>query len=133
MSRSSYSYDCEYLDLYRANVVRALTGKRGQVFLQELAAVLDAMPEKRLIADALIDDEGVCAIGAVCKARGLDVSQIDDEDSAVVGRLVNIADCMAAEIAFINDEERGFITPEQRWDHVRKWVKSYILDTETAL
>lgn len=31
MSRSGYSDDCEYLDLYQANVDRALTGKRGQL------------------------------------------------------------------------------------------------------
>ena len=37
MSRSGYTDECEYLDLYRGKVERAIKGKRGQKFLQELA------------------------------------------------------------------------------------------------
>jgi hypothetical protein len=123
MSRSGYSDDCEYLYLYRNTVERAIKGKRGQVFLKELAAILDAMPNKRLISGELINGEEVCAIGAVCKARQVDVSKIESYDPRDVGAAVGIATALAAEIEYINDEAGDFReTPEQRWIRVRKWV-----------
>lgn len=54
MSRSGYVDDCENLELYRATVERSIKGKRGQAFLRELAAAMDAMPEKVLIAEELV-------------------------------------------------------------------------------
>ena len=121
MSRSGYSDDCEFLDLYRANVDRAIAGKRGQAFLREMAAALDAMPVKRLIGDQLVDSSGeVCGIGAVCEARGVDVSGIDYYSPSDVARAVGIATALAAEIEWINDGCNE--TPEQRWTRVRKWV-----------
>ena len=69
MSRSGYysdDDDCEYLALYRQAVRRATTGYRGQRLLRKLRAALDAMPTKRLIADAIKDDAGdVCVLGAL--------------------------------------------------------------------
>jgi len=128
MSRSGYSDDCENLELYRSAVDRALRGKRGQSFLLELAASLDAMPEKALIAGELVSGNGACcAIGAVCKSRGLDVSHVDYEDPDSVARAIGVARSMAAEIEYINDErgERNE-TPEQRWYRVRKWTSDKI-------
>jgi hypothetical protein len=129
MSRSGYSEDCENLELYRATVERALKGRRGQAFLRELAAALDAMPEKVLIAEELIDAQGqCCAIGAVCKARGLDVSKVDHEDPESVARVIGVARSMAAEIAYENDE--GAWTdeePAKRWQRIRKWVNDNLL------
>lgn len=124
MSRSGYSDDCEYLELYRGAVDRALFGKRGQAFLRELAEALDAMPEKALITNELISqDGGFCAIGVVCKARALDVSTIDYDDADVVAKAIGIASSMAREIAFLNDEEgTSNETPAQRWTRMRKWV-----------
>lgn len=123
MSRSGYSEDCENLGLYRANVDRTVASRRGQAFLTEMAAALDAMPEKRLVADLLVDHGEVCAMGAVAIRRGLDVSGIDPDDSERVGSLFGISRMMAAEISYINDEVgRSVETPEQRWDRVRKWV-----------
>lgn len=129
MSRSGYTDDCEYLDLYRATVERALNGKRGQEFLRELAASMDAMPEKLLIAGRLIDRKGCpCAIGAVCKARGTDVSKVDYEDPDSVARAIGVARCMAAEIAYENDEAGSSLeTPEARWQRMRKWVNDNLL------
>src|SRR6195256_714333 len=104
MSRSGYSDDYEYLELYRATVGRAIKGKRGQAFLSELAAALDAIPEKALIRNELINEHGeVCAIGAVCKARSMDVSRIHEDEPEDVARAVGIARSMAAEIAYEND------------------------------
>jgi hypothetical protein len=127
VSRSGYTDDCDdysALYLYRATVERSLKGKRGQSFLIELAKTLDEMPEKRLIQSELISATGeVCTIGAVCKARGIDVDGVEVEDPDEVGDLVNISRSMAAEIEYENDEAGSSDeTPEQRWVRMRKWV-----------
>jgi len=157
MSRSGYVDDCDdplALGRWRAQVKSAIRGKRGQTFLRELAAAMDAMPIKELIAEELIDDEGhCCTIGVVCKARGLDVSKIDYECPENVGEAVGIARQLAAEIAYENDEigdrfekvpeqkpadnryHPGFRwetvkeTPGERWQRMRKWVASHLTST----
>ena len=130
MSRSGYTDDLDPLALgrYRAQVASAIRGKRGQAFLRELADAMDAMPEKVLIANELIDAEGdCCAIGVVCKARGLDVSGIDYEEPDDVGNLVGIARQLAAEIEFENDEGSWAIeSPARRWRRMREWVESQL-------
>jgi hypothetical protein len=116
--------------LYRGMIERTIRGKRSQAFLHEMAAAMDAMPEKRLIADELISKTGeVCAIGTVCKARGLDVNGVDLEDRESVGRLVGISGSLAAEIEYENDEgsHSRSETPEKRWTRVRSWVASCLL------
>lgn len=146
MSRSGYVDDIDD-DLaagrWRAQVKSATRGKRGQAFLKELAAAMDAMPVKELIADELIDDEGqCCTIGVVCKARGVDVSKIDYEDPEQVGNAVNIARPLAAEIEYENDEYQQWSrdadgkwiqdgeTPAARWTRMRKFVESQITKTQ---
>lgn len=130
MSRSGYSDECEYLDLYRGNVERTIKGKRGQAFLREMAKALDEMPEKKLISGELVGESGVCAIGAVCKARGLDVRKVDEFDPHEVADLVGISTPLAAEIAYLNDDNdfyyRRHETPEERWQRMRKWVQENI-------
>lgn len=58
MSRSGYSedYDGDHWDLirWRGAVASSIRGKRGQAFLREALAALDAMPEKKLITGDLI-------------------------------------------------------------------------------
>lgn len=129
MSRSGYSDDCEGndLNLWRGAVDSAINGKRGQQLLRDMLAALDAMPVKELIAHELEESGQYCALGVVGKARGIDMSTIDPELSARVAREFNIADAMAREIAFINDDEHcyqrgGPETPAQRWVRVRAWV-----------
>lgn len=157
MSRHGYSDDCEdYLAAGRwsAQVKSAIRGRRGQAFLKELAAAMDAMPVKELIAEQLIDEEGqCCTIGVVCKARGIDVSKVDPEEPEQVGATVGIARQMAAEIEYENDENhsgwrqvpcdkppesqwhpgwrwvRVEETPSERWQRMRKWVESQIKPT----
>ncbi len=121
--------DCENYNLYRGTVTRVIRSKRGQAFLKELAAAMDAMPEKMLIAGQLIDDEGdCCAIGVVCKSRAIDVSNIDYEEPEQVAAAVGIARQMAAEIEFENDDGIwGTETPKQRWQRMRKWVQAWII------
>lgn len=60
MSRSGYIDELDQWDLirYRGQVASAIRGKRGQAFLRDLLAALDAMPEKRLIAGTFERDDG---------------------------------------------------------------------------
>src|SRR5262249_10258562 len=142
MSRSGYSDDI-WDDpwqgiMYRANVDRALYGKRGQAFLKEMLAALDAMPDnnKRLIRGSFEDKSGeVSALGAVGRASGnqcigpLDSIDTDIEvDVKAISKHFGIARCMAAEIMFENDEAFSWTkeTPEQRYERVRRWVQSNI-------
>lgn len=131
MSRSGYSEDCDD-DLaagrWRGRVASAMRGKRGQAFLREMLAALDAMPEKRLVAEVLEGVDGaVCAIGSVGKARGIDMSDIDPEDYGKVAATFGIAEPMAQEIVYMNDEYWDWkITPESRFEKVRAWIVSSI-------
>lgn len=107
MSRSGYSDDCEGnwgLICWRGAVNSSIKGKRGQAFLKELAEAMDAMPEKRLIADELQADGGFCTIGVLGHARGLDMERIDPHDSDQVSKFFGIAPAMAREIVYENDE-----------------------------
>jgi hypothetical protein len=129
MSRSGYNDDIDTWELikWRGMVASATRGRRGQAMLRDLLAALDAMPVKRLIAEELEDAEGqVCAMGALGKARGLDLSTIDPEDPPQVAQAFDIAPCLAQEIAFENDEGHYHETPEQRWRRMRDWVASLI-------
>lgn len=130
MSRSGYSDDCDGWALirWRGAVNSALRGRRGQAFLREAAAALDAMPEKRLIADELQSAQGeVCMLGAVGRARGLPMEGLDPEDRRGVSIAFGIAPAMAAEVVFENDEAGWWTeTPEQRWARVRAWVADQI-------
>lgn len=82
MSRSGYTddWDGENWDFirYRGAVKSAFRGARGQAFLKEMIATMDAMPIKRLVRNeletfdrvsfshwGLIPCESVCAIGSV--------------------------------------------------------------------
>jgi hypothetical protein len=115
------------MELYRATVYRAIGGRRGQAFLRELVEALDAMAVKELVEDALeYEDGSVCAIGAVCKARGLDTSKIDPYESECVAQSVGIATCMAAEIAYENDS-CWKESPAERWQRMRNWAAEQLV------
>lgn len=130
MSRSGYSTDLDNWDLirWRGQVASAIRGKRGQKFLTDLLAALEALPVKRLIADDLQDGDGeVCAIGALGASRGLDMSKVDPEDPDQVAAVFDVARQLASEIAFENDESWRHETPEERYDRMIRWVKARIL------
>lgn len=117
MSRSGYTDDYDEDGtggLWRGAVASALRGKRGQAFLRELAAALDAMPEKRLIAHELEADGEFCTIGVLGAARGIDMAKLDPEDYDQVAAAFGIAPCMAQEIVYENDE----VNDGLEW---RKW------------
>ena len=138
MSRSGYSEDCDNDNgaLYRGAVVSAVKGKRGRALLLELAAALDAMPEKALIANELEANGGYCALGALGARRGLDMKDVDPEDAEAVARMFKIAPSLAREIVWVNDEEVPYWTnetPEQRWLRVREWVRNALNDPRSVL
>ncbi|MEX6663209.1 hypothetical protein [Pseudomonas sp. W2-17] len=129
MSRSGYSDDCENWSLicWRGAVTSALKGKRGQAFLLELRDAMDAMPEKRLVADVLEADGQFCTIGVLGAKRGINMETLDPDDREGVAEAFGIAPALAAEIVFMNDEGSwNAETPEQRWVRMREWVESNI-------
>ena len=145
MIRSGYTYDPDDMDddlamgQWRAQVRSATRGKRGQKMLGDLLSALDTMQEKALIIRELQDaDGGVCALGALARFRGIDMSQLDEEKPEQVSDAFNIALLLAKEIVFMNDEhfefryvenKRVYITPEERWGMMRKWVARQIVTT----
>lgn len=125
MSRSGYSDDCDGWALirWRGAVESAMKGKRGQKFLIELAEAMDAMPVKELIANELVEHGSFCALGVVGRKRGIAIESIDPEDSRTVADQFGIANAMAQEIVFMNDEGAWYDeTPQQRWSRMRQWV-----------
>jgi len=126
VSRACYSDDLDNWTLirWRGAVTSAIRGKRGQAFLREMFVALDSLPDKRLIAEDLEKDGEVCALGAVGKIRGIDMSNVDPEDWDAVAGTFGIPDALAREIMFENDEALWGkeATPEKRFDHMRKWV-----------
>lgn len=141
MSRSGYidDWDDTWATIRaRGAVVSASTGKRGQAFFRDLRDALDAMPAKRLVSDALVREdstgfENVCALGALGKARGIDMKGVDPDDSRSVAALFGIAESLAREVVYNNDEANwDDETPEQRWTRVRRWVDSQILKEKAS-
>lgn len=136
MSRSGYSDDCDdnwSLIRWRGAVRSAMCGRRGQAFLRDMLASLDALPARRLIRSEFRRENGeVCALGAVAARRGVDVSGIDPDDDrarAYIAPLLGIAPALAAEIMYENDLDWSWMdteTPEQRFDRVRRWVEGNI-------
>lgn len=163
MSRSGYSDDYGdddplALGRYRAQVMSAIRGKRGQALLRELLAALDAMPDKRLVAGELEADGQFCALGVVGQARGLNLATIDTYDVESLGPKFNIAEQLAREIMWVNDDhvsEHKWVPVEifgplrrwdsrntsirvpneqagfERWKTVREWVAKHIAGAET--
>lgn len=131
MSRSGYSEDYD-LDnwqaiRYRGAVASAFKGKRGQAFLKEMLQALDQLPEKRLVTGDLETGNGsVCAIGAVGKARGVDMKDLDPENIEGVAHIFGVAEAMAREVVYMNDDWFDRETPERRYIKMREWIESEI-------
>ncbi len=154
--RLNYSDEEDYpgqYALWQANCRRSLRGRAGQRELRELEAALLALPEKRLIRNALTDDDGgVCAIACYAKHKGFDVSKFDPEyESDEVGIAAGMPDLVAWKVVALNDIEcddvwevalgpvqpgygvyRGGIPlvremePEERYEKVLMWVRAQI-------
>ncbi len=124
MSRHGYVEECDdYWQSIRWSgaIKRALRGRRGQAFLRDLVVALDALPAPRLIGEELENENGeFCALGAVGRVRGLDMSKLDTEDHHALSAAFGIPRTLAAEVMYENDEGAG--TPERRFAHVRRWA-----------
>lgn len=122
MSRSGYIDDGENIAMWRGQVASAMRGRRGQAFLRELVEALDALPEKRLIKEALHSDGAVCAIGSIGVKRGVAIEALDPHDAESLAGVFGIAHQMVREIEYMNDEVGWYDTPEQRWQRIRAWA-----------
>ncbi len=138
MSRSQYTDDVDGWALirWRGAVASALRERRGQELLHGIASALDAMDQKRLIAGRLIDQDGqVCALGALGLACGAaaELRTCDPEDYEQIAQFFGVAEALAREIQFVNDEMGPWSgeTPEQRWHRVRWWVAEQIQSERT--
>ncbi len=129
MSRSGYvdQFDLDYLAFgrYRGRVASAMRGARGQKLLRDTLAALDAMPEKRLIANELREDGEVCTLGAVMVARGIEPDNYDPAEHDVLGNLLNVSPCVIAEIEFMNDECTP-TDPVKRWEFMRREIAALV-------
>lgn len=133
MGRSGYTDDCENVTLYRRSVDSAINGKRGQRFMVDLVEGLDAMETKRLITGKLVDDDCACALGVVALDRHLSydfLDLLDNYEPEMVGRLLDVAPALAAEVMFENDEHPNPETPEERWVRMRAWAATRIVPKE---
>lgn len=133
MSRSGYNEDYDddqwSMIMYRGRVASATRGKRGQALFRDILTAMNGMPVKRLIAHELEEKGAVCAIGAAGKLRGVDMAKLDPEDAESVAVKFNVADCLAREIVWENDEcGRRKETPEERYARMRRWIRSQIKD-----
>lgn len=157
MSRSGYTDECDdqwALIRWRGAVASAIRGERGQSMLRELLVALDAMPEKRLAAGSLVNADGeFCTLGALGAARGIELNAIDPEDRQQVAKAFGVAEALAAEIMYLNDEgvvddwlwqdveicgpmrgqrhKRSVMVPnpkalEMRWAYMRRWAEQQI-------
>ena len=138
MSRSGYcdDYDDDPLVLgrWRAQVASAVRGKRGQAFMRDLIAALDALPDKRLIPHELNTNTpetlyagvqcGVCALGSVGVKRGVNLDVLDPYDHETLSGVFGIASQLVQEIEYMNDEGEWRDTPERRWQRMRAWAVS---------
>lgn len=125
MSRSGYSDDCDNWALirYRGAVESAIRGARGQAFLKEMLTALDSMPVKELVEGELEADGSYCALGVVGKSRGINLAEIDAENSSEVAQALGISRALAKEIVYMNDESMGYSAANlTRWQIVRNWA-----------
>jgi hypothetical protein len=131
MSRSGYSDDTDNnwgLICWRGAVTSAIRGKRGQAFLRELLAAMDALPEHKLVSADLETANGeFCALGTVGRTRGIpNMRDFDPEDHECIAALFKIPHALACEIMHENDNEWAYWnneTPEQRFARMRAWIE----------
>jgi hypothetical protein len=131
MSRADYSDDCDgwALICWRGAVASALRGKRGQQALRELAAAMDAMPVKRLIAHELVRDGEYCTLGVLGAAKSIPMDYLDPYNADDIAERFQLSRAMVREIEYMNDEygwNAEKETPEQRWLRMREWVREQI-------
>lgn len=142
--RISYSDEEDFpgqFDLWQANCMRSIKGKKGQAALHELEQALLALPEKRLIQGELKDEEGgVCAIGALAQYRNHEPRADPWYEMEQVGMELGLPEMVAWRIVALNDADLDFrwerlpgngfkrveITPEERYEAVLARVQRWL-------
>ena len=138
MSRSGYmeggigSQEEQWAHIrYRGAVTSAFRGKRGQSFLREALLALEEHADGKLISSDLEAGGCYCTLGAVGAARGLDMSRIDPYDVETVSGKFDVAEAMAREIVYENDEgSYRPETPEQRYQRMHRYLSGCIENKE---
>jgi D-alanine-D-alanine ligase-like ATP-grasp enzyme len=127
-------------ELWEANRDRSLRGRKGQAALRELETALLELPEKRLIANHLKDDEGgVCALAALAKYKGAELpeeveAEYDDEYGVAIqdqmvafGKSLGVPRMVAIDIVYQNDDTWWKeLTPEERYRKMLNWTQRHI-------
>jgi len=135
-NRAGYSDDLDpdQLAMWRGQVASAIRGKRGQRLIRDLKEALEKLPEKALITEELQDAEGdVCALGAVGLLRGIDIAALDPEDWDGLAEAFDIAEQLAREIMYTNDEAWHGEKPEQRWERMMHWAEEHLKPETSAV
>lgn len=136
---------------WEAALKSTLNGRPGLAGLRKLEAALVALPSKRLIRSAIVQDGEVCALGALAlqefgehgSADPLaDLSQnygylVDEgpseteETSVEIGQRHGMSRTLAVHIAQTNDE--GFETdPTQRYERMLATVRQWIAESKAS-
>ncbi len=122
---------------YEAAKRSTLRGRRGQAFLRELVAALDALPQPELSEGALGDQRTgcVCALGAVALAQGQSFADLAKDDGNgspdEAAEWYSISPTLANEIISANDDWRDGNTVDvrrSRWRHVRAWAVRHLIE-----
>jgi hypothetical protein len=137
MSRAGYGDDLETWDLirWRGAVNSALRGRRGQAFLREALAALEALPKPRLVAGEFEAEGAYCLLGAVARQRGVEsqhlIGQVLEGDYRGVVETFGIADSMAREIMYMNDEGGPWEeSDENRYARMVSWIRGRIREDQ---
>lgn len=115
----------------------AIRGKRGQRFLRDLIAALDALPSKELSAGALEDEQTgcCCAFGAVRRWRGAAAVPLwfdpmeEDLSPSHLAEPFNVSETLAWAVVAANEScFSGNAEPERRrrWEEVKRWALRHL-------
>lgn len=140
--------------LWEANQERSLKSKRGQAALRRLEAALLALPEPKLIADAIEDADGlVCGLGALAKyehyegslelplrpaedapneewdewfAHGDYDGEATEDAMLALAEALNVPKLVAVAIIHENDDYYKTQTSEGRYNKLLTWTRGWI-------
>lgn len=150
--RIRFSEDENYQNasiLWESNQERSLKSRKGQAALRRLEAALLALPEPKLIADAIEADGMVCGLGALAKFENYqgDLSlpkepeygtdewyEYDEEEAGretedammALAEALSVPKMVAIAIIYHNDDSFGAITPEARYSKLLTWTRSWL-------
>lgn len=141
--RIRFSEDEDYQNaaiLWEANQERSLKSRKGQAALRRLEAALLALPEPKLISDAIEADGLVCGLGALAKHEHYEGSlelpeaswndwgsgpEVEDAMLALA-KALDVPKLVAVAIIHENDDDWNVATPEARFQKVLSWTRSWL-------